>query len=235
MFSKQYKCGVKAIPCSQCGKEFNTKQAMKLHMKKSCKPISLQNTQERLDLLEQENRALKEKLDTFLALCKAPTVNTNCHNTNTVVTNINIQAFRQEDITHLLENRQFMDTIVKRREKGVLELIKATYFDRDQHPENMNVRVTNYKMPYIDTYDGKRWLKCDKEDVLEDLLESSCSHIDEHYEDTKEVLLEAFSASFVELMHEFMERVKDRDQHTAFFDALKQRIHLLIINESKAT
>lgn len=157
----------------------------------------------------------------------------NCNNTNTNTT-INIHAFGKEDISHLLENRQFMDTVLKRREKGVLELIKATYFDRDNHPENTNIRVTNYKMPYIDTYDGQRWLKCDKEDVLEDVLESSCSAIDDHYEDCKDDLLAKFSASFAELMHEFMERVKDREQHKAFFDALKQRIHLLIFNESKS-
>lgn len=239
LVAKPLKGGPKQFSCTDCQNQFNTKQALVLHKKNNCKGYCQGLTAEqRFQKLEQENKVLRKQVEDLQTKSQAPpqmVVETNSHNTNcnnTVNNTVVINAFRKEDVTHLIEDQQFMATVVRRREKGMLELIKATYFDPN-HPENRNVRVTNYKYPLIDTYDGKRWNKCEKAEILEDMLDNSCSHIDEHYEDNKYVLLEEFSDSLKNLVREFMARIKDRDQHKAFFNELKQRIHLLIINESK--
>lgn len=227
----------KSYACKKCGKGFTTCQSRWRHQK-SCK-----TTQGNI-MVPQDSQAVLEMIkglqDEIMTLRQGNSSNSHNTNCNNVVTtnNIQINAFRQEDVRHLLEDRGFMDRVLKRREKGVLDLIRATYFDRKEHPENATVKLTNYKMPYIDTFDGQRWMKCEKEEVLEDMLDSSCTRLDDHYEDCwkdDDALLEEFSTTFKELIHEFMARVKDRDQYKAFFDALKKRIHLLIINESKVT
>lgn len=153
-----------------------------------------------------------------------------------ITTNINntvniINAFGRENLYPLVNDAEFMDMILKRREKGVVDFVKAAYFDKN-HPENMNVKVSNYKLPYVDTFDGKRWIKCDKTEVLQDLLSNSCDHIDGHYEDCRDQLIHKFRSDIVELIEEFISRVKDQDNHTKFFDDIKRRIHLMMINES---
>lgn len=228
---KQYE---KSYVCMDCQACFTSQPGLSRHSTRYCKKRieSIRETEFRE--LKSQHDALQEQVKMLMENRYPVNNNNGTINNNTVHnTCIQINGFRNEDIDHILQDKKFMDTVLRRREKGVLEFIKKTYFDYEMHPENVNVRVTNYKLPYIDTYDGKRWLKCGKDDVLEDMLDTSCTHIDDHYENCKDALLDEFSASLKELIHEFMERVKDREEHKVFFDALKQRIHLLVVNESK--
>lgn len=237
VISEYFKEIEKPYACDVCDKRFKSQSGYYSHKKRCAKALS-----KKANEVEELREQVSMLTDIVSKLSQAPsqtasshqiTNKTNCHN-NTIIQNntIHVNAFSHEEVSHIIEDKTFMDTVLRRREKGLIELIKAIYFDRDNHPENNTVRVTNYRNGLIDTFNGKRWIKCDKSDVLEDMLDTSCSHIDEHYEDVKDVLINKFSRTFIELIREFMDRVKDRDQHTKFFEELKRRIHLLIVNES---
>lgn len=230
LYHKDYREG--CSECQHCGRKFNVKSSLYRHLK-TCKNVNSDPSEERYELSEDRYNQLKAEILAELRQCASQTIhNNNCNNVinNTVV----INAFGKERTEHLTENRAFMDRVLKCREKGVLDFIKALYFDRENHPENMTVKVTNYKLPYVDTFNGERWIKCDKSEVLENMLDSSCSHIDEHYEEIKQNLLGKFNETMIELIHSFMAQVKDREQHSKFFDELKRRIHLVIVNESNS-
>lgn len=245
---KQYQDGQKCHECTECHARFTSQSGLSRHKSRYCKSnqkrIEESTNDERLKKLEDQNKQLEdqnkllnEKLSWLCENQKLSVNNGTINNTNHTTHNtvIQITAFGKEDLQHLLDNKPFMDTCLKRREMGLLDLIRAAYFNRIDYPQNANIKITNYRMPYIDVYDGSRWIKCDKQDILEGILDTGCSTMDEHYEDLKEneSLAEKFTKNIVKLVHDFMIKVKDREQHKKFFDDLKQRIHLLIINESK--
>ena len=214
------------LRCDACGTTFTATCNMYRHRKR-CGAL-VEATEEMANELAQ----LRERVQTLERMPHTTTNNTT--NNITVNNQVTINAFGSENIQHLLADSAFMDACLKRRDKGLLQFIRATYFDKEKHPENSNVRVTNYKMPIIDTFNGTRWIKCDKQEVLQSMIDTGVSHIEDHYDTLCEndVMREKFTHSIVEIIHTFMEKVKDPEQHTRMFDEIKKRLHLLIVNES---
>ena len=99
---------------------------------------------------------------------------TNCHNNNTIVNNITINALGQESFQKLLENptpelTKFMTNCIKNGPTGVCQLLIKKHFD-DQQPENHNLRKLNKKDDFIEFHDGTDWQLGLYDNVLEDVF-----------------------------------------------------------------
>jgi hypothetical protein len=107
--------------------------------------------------------------------------NTNCNNTNTQnIVSQTTNAFGNESYQHLLDDKESMTSRFLSREGGWVKAAEDLYFDAT-HPENNNVRITNQKLPYAKTYDGKGSWKTEKQKkVLEDMIVTIKNMMDEH-------------------------------------------------------
>lgn len=224
--------------CEYCHRKFNTRSNTYTH-KKVCKQrpkvVNVQELEERMTQMQEEMLRLQEQVTRTTPATTSVTNNTNnnCNNNNNIVNNtINIIPFGREDLSFLAENKDLLDRCLRRREKGVVEFLKEAYFSKE-HPEHNNVRVTNYKMNLIDTFNGSRWQKCDKDEVLDDLVTTSCNHLDEHYEETKDEISSKYTTSIMKLIEDFVEKVKDIDIHKKFYADLKRKVHIMLVNESR--
>lgn len=230
--AKQWNDKKKRFECPDCLGKFTTQPGLSRHMNHHCKhrmPSVSCVAEDRLQLLEKQNEQLRQQMQELMEKGSTTTNNTqmNCNNTY-----IQINAFGRDQSQYVLDDKLFMNACLRKREKGMVDYLQRLHFDQ-QHPENHNIKVTNYKMPFIDVYDGTRWIKSDKEDVLEDLLDEGCSGLDMHYEENKDELAEHFTANMFRMIEEFLEKVKDRDTHMKLFQDLKRKIYLMMLNESK--
>lgn len=218
--------------CATCDKSFTSGSALSRHRLGRCKTLLTQqaNMQQQLERLMEEHNALKKRLEDL------PNVQqNNCHNTNTINnTQVIIAPFGKEDVSHILEDKSFMERCLRRRELGVIDYLKRVHFD-PQKPEHRNIRVPNLKLPWMDAFDGEKWIKKNKEEVLDDMLDTGTETLDSHYYEHKEELAERLSETMISLIEDFIDKVSNRDQetHTQLFQDLKRNIYLMVINESR--
>jgi hypothetical protein len=66
----------------------------------------------------------------------------------------------------------------------VLKMLKHIHFNPD-HPENMNVRITDISRPYARVYNDKKWMILNRKDVIEDMVKRSKDIIDEKSDDNE--------------------------------------------------
>lgn len=188
-----------------------------------------------MEMLKRKTEELERKLE--LAMHDRGVVN-NTNNTNNTMNNTNtnniiqICAFGQEDASRLLNDARFMERCLIRRELGMVDYLQRLHFD-PSHPEHHNLRVTNYKLPYIDQFDGSRWKKAEKEEILEDMLDGSCSSFDEHYQENKHDIATRVTENMMRMINEFVDHLKDREANAQLFLDLKKKIYLMMINESR--
>lgn len=123
LLAKPLKGGPKTFTCTACKKQFNKKYGLSLHTKNHCRgDLNTEITiTKRFQKLEHDYQVLQKKMEDLLVSKNEDTpkqmiVETNSHNTNcnntvnnkTVNNTVIINAFRKEDVTHLIEDQQFM-------------------------------------------------------------------------------------------------------------------------------
>ena len=137
------------------------------------------------------------------------------------------------------ENKDFLDDqdlltkCLRRTDKGVLEYIQCKHFHPD-HPENRNVKVTNLKLPYVKVFNGKKWLVLPKDDVLADLVSSSCDDLEYHYDFIKDDIRSIMKnhRSFIRNIEAFIKTLEDDDRRDRLYAQLAAKTFLLLYNNT---
>jgi hypothetical protein len=168
-------------------------------------------------------RTNDKKRDGVTIIVNTPTIN----NTTTINSNtsVNINAFGKEALDHLTED--FMDQCVRRRDKGLIELIEKIHFDR---PENKNLRITNLKLPFIQCHDGQRWMYDRKDRILNKLVDHGHELMQDHLDDHEDRIRDRTSETMFDCICKWMSKIQGRDKKT--LEPVLTDIYLLILNSS---
>lgn len=214
------------FPCDACGRRFTSAQGRCHHKRRACK-----GPQPTIATLQQEIQSLKHQL----AIQSSQQSNTTIHhqNNNNVTINNTIQqvtvhAYDRPYLDHL--EPDFLTQCIKRRGKGVCELIEQIHFNAE-HPENHSLKIPNRRSNWIETHNGERFELQDKNKVLEELIRQGFDILDEHYNENEANIEFAlnYNPTRLEEIRKFLEGCKERD--ISVIAPLKQDVFLLILNK----
>jgi hypothetical protein len=107
--------------------------------------------------------------------------NTNIENQVNNNINIVINGFGDENIDYI--TKEFYKGLFNGPFGAVQKLIRQIHF-HSEHPENWNVKITNDKTNKALIYKPhtKRWVKRDKKDTINSLVEKGYGILDDHFE-----------------------------------------------------
>ena len=160
------------------------------------------------------------------------TVNNNTNNThsynnnsyNTLnnsgnTTNIIINAYGKEDLSHITDNDY--KTLFKKCNSLIPALIELIHFNENK-PENKNVYISNIKSQYVNVYDGKQWNLMNKHELFDDIYDNKCIIIIDKFDDMKEIL----NKTTIELFSKFIDKHETKTMKKSMTD----KIQLMLYN-----
>ena len=225
----------KQYSCKYCQKTFQFYQSRWRHEKK-CGPIDekpksqeinqLQNQineikQER-DLMKNELEKLVTKLETYETTPPNPSnISYNMEQVNINITNNfgneNTEYITEEYVTKLIQNGIF---------GSIPKLMKQIHFNPN-HPENINVKITNKKLNYASVFNNNKWELRDKREVLENIVDKGYGIIDDHYITIQNKLEEKYKQRYRNYESQF-----NNDNGQEKKNQIK-KVELLVLNESR--
>lgn len=155
--------------CESCNKTFSTKSNLNRHQAGYCTAQS-----DTTETVEELKRVIKEKdmemeimrLKAEMEKMKGNTaINHGTINNNNNNTQINIQqsvtvqlnAFGKENDEYIVKDDNFLKFALRDKEGGAKRMFTMRHFHPD-HPENHNIKMTDYARKKLLIYDGSRWL-----------------------------------------------------------------------------
>jgi hypothetical protein len=180
--------------CKICDKEFTQLSSVNRHMK-TCQPNP--TLTKVIEELSKQVQALTLKVDQQSKI-------TNVTNN---YTQININAFGQEDLSHITP--EFLEQCVRRTSKGHLELITFIY----NHKSNWNVKYTE-KPNRLLVWNGNKFEMMMRNDVYDAAIIKSFHLLKDFFEANIVVFKSKLSDSYVEHIDEsFHMKPKDNFEH----------------------
>ena len=186
-FEKGQKTDIKELKikelniCNYCENEFSSRQTLLRHKKRYCKikdelstKIYLQSgiiekLEEEMKEFKKEKEQLYKQID---ALIKKA-------GNTTITNNLNLNSYGKEDLSHITDS--FKTNLIKGPFRMIPKMIEAVHFN-DKKPENKNISLTNKKENVIKVFKGGKWKYYNKNDIMEELMETNYYLLDSHYE-----------------------------------------------------
>jgi uncharacterized C2H2 Zn-finger protein len=236
------------IKCNECLKEFTTMRSLKRHQKEYCNKLEFTDKDELIKMVKELKRQINDKdnninnkndifdKDNIIDnnknnnndLDKTTINNTNhAYNTqsyNTInnsgnTTNIIINAYGKEDLSHITDKDY--KTLFTKCNSLIPALIELIHFNENK-PENKNVYISNIKSQYVNVYDGKQWNLMNKHELFDDIYDNKCIIIIDKFDDMKEIL----NKNTIELFSKFIDKHETKTMKKNMTD----KIQLLLYN-----
>jgi hypothetical protein len=219
-------CAKRHFECEDCSATFTTRQALHRHRKNQCGGSLV--LREEVTKLRQEIKELQSRVVATDMSSSGGGSSFNVNSNNHVVTNnIVINAFGQESVDHI--TAPFLDQCVKRRDKGLVELIGKIHYD-PVRAANVNMRITNRKDNVMMIHDGNRWIYERKDSVLKKLVDKGRAMMQEHLEDHEDRLKSMISETMFGYIQGWMDRMQEDDMRTVA--KVIDSLYVLILNAS---
>ena len=223
--------------CMHCDRSYTRKDNLTRHLKR-CKvklnaeenKNQLEDLKKLVDLLnlqmKEQNKQLKQKDKQISELMKKVGVNIGTQNniTNNVQNNIKILAYNKTDLSHL-KDKDYMK-FLNHNCFCVPHMIKQIHFD-PQKPENHNIYISNIKNNYVMAYDGNKWNIKDRNEVIDDMLESNTNILEDKIEDWLET-----GKEYPEIMKKFNNYL-EKKENDVVLNKIKQEIKFILFNNRK--
>lgn len=216
--------------CKYCEREFSSRQTLLRHEKRYCKQkedlsskIDLQaQIIERLEEEMREYRKEKEVLYRQIEELIKKAGNTTIHNKNMITNNtINLNSYGKEDLSHITDS--FKTELIKGPFGMISKMIEAVHFN-DKKPENKNITLPNKKGNHIKVYKEGKWTYCNKNDVMDELMENNYYILDSHYDGNMDGLNDIQRKRYKKFQNKYNEGDLDKDT--------KEEINLVLLNGS---
>ena len=185
--------------CCHCGKNYSNNSHLCRHLKTCKEKIKKEKLKEQEATFEKEEIALMKQimgqkdeenqlLKKQIELLMTKIGNNNCNNTNIETqnntnntVNIQINGWGNEDTSHLTD--KFLRFCYDRPFTSIQRVIEAVYFNPDC-PNNWNVMIKDDKSSKALIYNRKKnvWLKKETIGVLDDLMHTGYSILDENFD-----------------------------------------------------
>ena len=176
-------------------------------------------------LKNELNKQLKQKDKQISELMKKVGVNIGTQNiTQNIQNNIKILAYDKTDLSHL-KDKDYMK-FLNHNCFCVPHMIKQIHFN-PKKPENHNVYISNIKNNYIMTYDGNKWNIKDRNEVIDDMLESNTNILEDKIEDWLET-----GKEYPEIMNKFNSYL-EKKENDVVLNKIKQEIKFILFNNRK--
>ena len=127
--------------------------------------IERENLLNKIKNLKEENKnqnnksAMTKQIDSLLNKVE--------NNTNNVYNIFQLNEYGKEDISYISDN--YVEDILNNPDYSITELVKHIHFN-PEHPENMNIKITNKNKPYASIYNNKGWKIVDRKEIIYDLV-----------------------------------------------------------------
>lgn len=219
--------------CDACGKEFKSAKSRWTHKYRYHSSLDKDNNSVDTKLVNAIIQQMSEKGITTSNII----INNNSNNVNqNNIQNNQVNAYGTENFDHLLQKVDFMTNCFLHKAHGLAKLIEKMHCD-SEHPENMNIRITNKKLPYIDRFDGESWVKEDKNGTLDDIINSGKNLMDEHvYENQDAIKRRAPGDLYSRALHWFdgLKYVLSEEdpKYMKILKDLRSRINIVIMKHS---
>jgi hypothetical protein len=165
--------------CPHCLKCFSTRQGKCKHVHNHC-PIQKAKNEDDVKYTSIEIRAISKYLSNLLksdavqpAMVQNPVNITQNITTNNILV---LNNFGNESITHL--TKEFLDRCLEYHQKSIVNVIDNIHFN-DEVPQNQNIKLIDQNS--IGTYVNGLWERCDKNQVLDDLIKKSHKILYKHF------------------------------------------------------
>ena len=119
----------------------------------------IKNLKEENKKLEIDKSAMTKQIDSL--------INKVGNNTNNVYNIFQLNEYGKEDISYISDN--YVEDILNNPDYSITELVKHIHFN-PEHPENMNIKITNKNKPYASIYNNKGWKIVDRKEIIYDLV-----------------------------------------------------------------
>ena len=94
-----------------------------------------------------------------------------------------LNGFGNEDLSYITGD--FVKNLISAGPYGCIpKLVKRVHF-HPKHKENHNIRIPNKGKNIASIYNGKRWLLCDKKEVIQDMSDSAYAILQKQYPQNK--------------------------------------------------
>lgn len=181
---KEFAQTTKAFKCA-CGKSFSHDSSLSRHVK-ACtynqiddqKDLLLQEMQETLHSVQQELCSLKSRFGNS---------QTHIHGNNNVnnITTINntyvvvLNNFGSEDVSHILDDKQFLDDCLLKLQNGIPNVVNKIYYDATK-PENKTVLLKSAKRKTALVHSNGKWEEKDLNEIVPIMVTKGSNILSNH-------------------------------------------------------
>lgn len=171
---KQY--NIKTFDCKFCKKKFNHQSNRYAH-EKVCK----EHPQCRKEIEQLVEKAIVQKLKAQSSNAQIITNNNSYQTQNNVV--IQLNSVGQETLNHL--STDFLTRCIINENDGMQSLLQEIHFNQTI-PENNNIRLKSSKNNLLEKYEDGRWMPCDKNNTLDQMIRRGYRILYRHFIDNIE-------------------------------------------------
>lgn len=226
----------KTEECPCCGKMFVSMESLRYHRRENCccmtadDPVALVG----LALVQEQLEHVRQQVLSLSSLVQPPQVKLNpqnpqgldtdkvvnnthnthhntYHNTHTSNSHIVLNDFGQETRAHMQPT--FLHQCVKRRDKGLLELLEKLHFSQDAQ-SNRNVKCTSVKRREVMVHEDGMWRYKQKDRVARTMVDNGHDIMQEHFEDNEDILREEVSPTMFDAIQGWLDTVRKDDKRT---------------------
>ena len=232
----------KQFKCDYCNFIFTRKDSLEKHLDNRCKVKKQQENNKgqviftqllnKMDLLEQQNKEIKEQNNKILyenkKLKNNMIINENSDNNtinystnnNTIGNLINFQlvAFGKEDYKKLTEKEY--KYILNDGFKSVLEFVNQLHFDKNR-PEYHNIYISNLRDNYVMVYDGTTWKLRNRKETIEKLYEDKKNMLVNKLKE----LINILPRSAINKFEKFLNNQQDNKIKKGIIEQIKLLLH----------
>lgn len=212
---------VNIFECEYCQKSFTTKQSMYRHIKYTCKENKDEDLKELVRLMnekmDEQNRKIEsmeqalfhkdkqiEKRDKQISKLSNKLQINHIQNIQQNNIHFHLNSYKNTDLS-ILDDTDFYDCL-KKYKNCVVKAIEKIHLN-PQHPQNMNLYISNIKENYIMMYDDDRWVLRDRNKELFKIYEEKEEILDEWVDSNKH-----FKPELMKMFKRYLE-LKDDDEN----------------------
>lgn len=222
--------------CKYCLKSFTTRQSMYRHIKYACKRNKDEDFKELVKLMNEklkEQNSMIESMETqiekrdkqIIRLSQKLQINhiqNIQHNTNNNNIHLHLNSYKNTDLS-VFNDEDFLECL-KKYKNCVVKAIEKIHLNPD-HPQNMNLYISNIKENYIMMYDDGKWILKDRNKELKRIYEDKEEFLDEWVEAKKKI-----DPNIIEMFNRYLEM---KDKNESLIKDLLKDVKMMIYNNKE--